>query len=154
MGEVIQESVNSTTQRLAPTKSVHEIGKVLPRLFHFIALTPEDQEIRLSSIVVPSALQMGWAESPAYFYAATKTGRDLIDMLLREGVDLPEHTLEKFMEPQDIPKTTPPEAEERTSVGVYYVDGYVLGVVENDDRSLIRRVSWATLHAIHSIFPP
>jgi hypothetical protein len=29
-----------------------------------------------------------------------------------------------------------------------------LAVVENEDRSLIRRVSRATLHAIHSIFPP
>ena len=103
MGEVIQDSVNATTQRLAPTETVKEIGNVLPRLFHFMAhfmaSTPEDQEIRLSKadlsdefwrllvepeqkwnfcyvmpdppgactrIVVPSALQMGWAEkSPA-----------------------------------------------------------------------------------------
>jgi hypothetical protein len=186
MGEVIQESINDTTSKLAPTEPVHEIGKVLPRLFHFMASTPEDQEIRLSKvdlsdgfwrllvepaqkwnfcyvmpdppgarvrIVVPSALQMGWAESPAYFCAATETGRDIIDRLLREGVDLPEHPLEKFMIPTDSPRTAPPESEEQTSVGVY-VDDYVLGVVENDDRTLIRRVSRATLHAIHSIFPP
>jgi hypothetical protein len=38
-------------------------------------------------------------------------------------------------------------------VGVY-VDDYVLGVVVNNDRSLILRVSRATLHAIYSIFPP
>ena len=106
-------------------------------------------------IVVPSALQMGWAESPAYFCAATETGRDfLIDMLLREGVDLPAHPLEEFIKPKDIPKTAPPGSEERTSVGVYIDDYYVLEVVENDDRSLICRVSKATLHAIHSIFPP
>ena len=30
------------------------------------------------SLVVPSALQMGWSESPEYFCAATETGRDLI----------------------------------------------------------------------------
>ena len=29
-------------------------------------------------LVVPSVLQMGWVESPAYFWAATETGRDLI----------------------------------------------------------------------------
>ncbi len=34
------------------------------------------------------------------------------------------------------------------------MDDYVLALVENDDRTLIRRVSRATLHAIHSIFPP
>ena len=76
----------------------------------------------------------------------------MIDLLLREGVDLPEHPLEEFMKPKDIPKTAPPGSDERTSVGVY-VDDYVLGVVANDDSTLIRRVSRATLHAIHSIFP-
>jgi hypothetical protein len=186
MGETIQESVNDTTKKLAPSEPVHAIGKVLPRLFHFMASTPKDQEIRLSKvdlsdgfwrlivepeqkhnfcyvmpdppgartrIVVPSALQMGWAESPGYFCAATETGRDIIDLLLREKVDLPEHPLEKFMEPVDTPKTAPPGADEHTSVGVY-VDDYVLALVENEERTLIRRVSRATLHAIHSIFPP
>ena len=58
------------------------------------------------------------------------------------------------MKPKDLTKTTPPGAEERISVGVY-VDTYILAVVERDDRSLIRKVSSATLlHAIHSIFPP
>jgi hypothetical protein len=105
-------------------------------------------------IVVPSALQMGWAESPAYFCTATKTGRDIIALPLREGiVDLPGHPLEEFMKPKYVPRTAPPGSAEQTSVGVY-VDDYVLGVVENDERSLIQRVSRATLHAIHSIFPP
>jgi hypothetical protein len=186
MGEVIQKSINDTTTRLAPVEPVQEIGKVLPRLFHFMAATPADQEIRLSKvdlsdgfwrlcvdpsqkwnfcyvmpdppgsrvrIVVPSALQMGWAESPAYFCTATETGRDIIDLLLREDVDLPEHPLENFMKPTEEPRTTaPPGSADQTYVGVY-VDDYILGLVENEDRSLIRRVSRATLHAIHAIFP-
>jgi hypothetical protein len=57
------------------------------------------------------------------------------------------------MKPKDLPRTAPPGSAEQTSMGVY-VDDYVLGVVENDERSLIRRVSRVTLHAIHSIFPP
>ena len=41
------------------------------------------------------------------------------------------------MKLKDVPtKTAPPGSEERTSVGVY-VDDYVLGVIENDDRTLI-----------------
>jgi hypothetical protein len=185
MGEVIQDSVNDTTEKLAPSKPVHEIGQVLPRLFQFMATTPEDQEIRLSKvdlsdgfwrlivepeqkwnfcyvmpdppgarvrIVVPSALQMGWAESPAYFCTATETGRDVIDFLLKAKVELPEHPLEKFMKPNDTPRTSP-AGEEYTSIGVY-VDDFVIGVVENEDRTLIQRVSRATLHAIHAIFPP
>ena len=67
-------------------------------------------------------------------------------MLLREGVDLPEHLLEQVMQSTDLPQTAPPEAEEQTPMGIY-VEDYVLGVVENDDRSLTRRVSRETLHA-------
>ena len=37
-------------QKLAPTEPVQEIGKVLPQLFHFVASTPADQEIRLSKV--------------------------------------------------------------------------------------------------------
>jgi hypothetical protein len=118
--------------------------------WNFCYVMPDAPGARVR-IVVPSALQMGWAESPAYFCAATETGRDIIDLLLRERIDLPEHPFEKFMAPTDLPKTSPPN-EEYTSVGVY-VDDFVLGLVENDDRTLLRRVSRATLHAIHSIFP-
>jgi hypothetical protein len=75
----------------------------------------------LVPIVVPSALQMGWAESPAYFCAGTETGRDLINLLLRERIDLPEHPLERFMAPTDSPKTLLPD-QEYTLVGVYVDD--------------------------------
>jgi hypothetical protein len=95
---------------------------------------------------------LGWAESPAYFCTATETGRDIIDLLLHEEIDLPGHPLEEFMKPKDLPRTAPPGSAAQTYVGVY-VDDYVLGVVEKDERSLIQRVSRATLHAIHSTFP-
>jgi hypothetical protein len=48
MGETVAESVNDTTRKLAPQGPVHAIGQVLPRLFHFMASTPPEQEIRLS----------------------------------------------------------------------------------------------------------
>jgi hypothetical protein len=117
--------------------------------FCYVMPDPTGSRVR---IVVPSALQMGWAESPAYFFAATETGRDIVDLLLREKVQLPAHPLEKFLEPDDTPKTAP-KGQEHTAVSVY-VDDFILAVVENEDRSLIRRVSRAALHAIHSIFPP
>jgi hypothetical protein len=47
---VVQQSIDETASKLAPTKPVHEIGQVLPRLFHFMASMPEDQEIRLSKV--------------------------------------------------------------------------------------------------------
>jgi hypothetical protein len=50
-------------------------------------------------IVVPSALQMGWAQSPAYFCAATKTARDLIQGLVADKTKLPPHCFEQYMHP-------------------------------------------------------
>jgi hypothetical protein len=97
---------------------------------------------------------MGWAKSPACFCAATEIGRDTIDLLLREEVDLPEHRLEKFAKPTDRPRTAPPEeSAEQTLVGVC-MDNCILGMVENDERSLVWQVSKATLHAICSMFAP
>jgi hypothetical protein len=49
MGGVVAESVNDTTQKLAPAGPVHAIGQ-LPRLFHFMSSTPKDHEIRLSKV--------------------------------------------------------------------------------------------------------
>ena len=51
-------------------------------------------------LVIPSALQMGWAQSPGFFCAATETGRDIISDLLKKGTDLPPHSLEAYMAPE------------------------------------------------------
>ena len=48
-------------------------------------------------LVVPSALQMSWAEIPAYFYAATETGRDLIQQSIKRKVDLPHHVFKEYI---------------------------------------------------------
>ena len=82
-------------------------------------------------------LQMEWAQSPACFCAATKTGRNTIDLPLREDIGLPEHPLEGFVKPTDMPRTVPPEAEDQTLVGAC-VEDCVLGAVKSNDRSLIR----------------
>jgi hypothetical protein len=189
MGPVLQESVNDTSERLAPSHPVKELGKVLPRLFEFMASTPEAEEIRFSKIdlsdgfwrmvvapehkwnfcyvmpdppgspiriVVPSALQMGWTESPAYFCAATETGRDIIQWLIDSNADLPPHPMEHYLIPpeEDEPRSQQSAAEpEHVNLSVY-VDDYILAVVENFERTLFRRVSRAALYGIHSIFPP
>ena len=119
--------------------------------WNFCYVMPDPPGSR-TRIVVPSALQMGWAESPAYFCAATETGRDIIALLLREEIALPEHPFEHYMIPTAPPRTAKTD-DEHTAIHVY-VDDYILAVVQNDDRTLVRRVSRATLHAIHSIFPP
>jgi hypothetical protein len=35
-----------------------------------------------------------------------------------------------------------------------YVDDFLLAAVENAKGTLLKRTAWATLHTIHSIFPP
>jgi hypothetical protein len=50
MGEVVAEAVNDTTEKLAPQTPVRAIGQMLPRIFHFMATTPADQEIWWSKV--------------------------------------------------------------------------------------------------------
>ena len=58
---------------------------------------PEDIEI-----VVPSAVQMGWCELPAFFCAASETARDVADERCAEPIgSLPAHPLEEWMLPPE-----------------------------------------------------
>jgi hypothetical protein len=49
-----------------------EVGKE----YNFAYALPQDEGKQIT-FVVPTSLQMGWAESPPYFYAATETARDI-----------------------------------------------------------------------------
>ena len=54
-------------------------------------------------IVVPAALQMGWALSPPFFCAASETARDVSEQLVHEPVGtLPEHPLEAMTMPEAL----------------------------------------------------
>ncbi len=118
--------------------------------FAYVMPDPPGHPVR---IVVPSALQMGWAESPAYFCAATETGRDIIQGLVDDEVELPPHCLEHYMQPAKKAKRAKGDSPGR--VGLYvYVDDYIAGVVENAEGTLLGRVARCALHGIHSVFPP
>ena len=106
-------------------------------------------------IVVPSALQMGWTESPAYFCAATETGRDLIQYLADNRVELPQHPLEEFLIPDPPAKASGQKLREQDQRLIQvYVDDYIIAIIEDATRTLIQRISRATLYGIHAIFPP
>ena len=54
-------------------------------------------------VVVPAALQMGWALSPPFFCAAPETARDVGEQLVHEPVGtLPEHPLEAMKMPKAL----------------------------------------------------
>ena len=63
-------------------------------------------------------------------------GTEIIDILLREGVDLPEYPLKHFMQPTDLPQIAPPKAEEQTSMGICVAD-YILGCLRHSSSELV-----------------
>jgi hypothetical protein len=137
--------------------------------FCYVMPDPPGSRVR---IVVPSALQMGWKESPPYFCAATETGRDFIQWLVDTNAEFPPHPFEHFLLPE-VPQPTQttskptslqtdddllPDGDHLLPDGDHiirvYVDDYILGVIENLERTLVRRIARAALYGIHSIFPP
>jgi len=104
-------------------------------------------------IVVPSALQMGWNESPAYFCATTETVRDVSQAWIDHKTKLPVHPMEIH--------TSPTEPARRQSsdgppcqMSAVYVDDHVMAAVEDKSGTLLERTARATLHGIHSVFQP
>jgi hypothetical protein len=52
--------------------------------------------------VIPSSLQMGWSDSPAFFCGASKTACNVAEELIEEPTGLlPPHVLEPFMFPSE-----------------------------------------------------
>jgi hypothetical protein len=112
--------------------------------------------------VLPSALQMGWTNSPAYFCETTDAVRCLahrfLALAIHTGSLLP-HELEYHCvgvdpDPQSIPWT--PHCDFSILLRVF-MDDFVKGVAgppsrptRRQDESLLTR---ATLHAIHALFP-
>jgi hypothetical protein len=120
--------------------------------FAYVMPTPPGSTTML---VIPSALQMGWNESPAYFCATTETARDVAQKWIDEdaGPTREPHVMEEF--------TTPDEAARRQSttgpshqMSAVYVDDFLLAAVEDASGTLLSRTARATLHTIHSVFPP
>ena len=181
---VTQQSVNESTVLQAPSQSVKEIGKVLPRLLQFMHDTDPGLHILFSKldisdgfwrlivrradsfnfayvlpqpageptrIVVPSAVQMGWVESPPLFCTVTESARDVTQLLVDNHTPLPYHPLEDRIKIQAVPqraRTTSP-----TALLQVYVDDFCHATTESTDGTHIPRVRRAAIHAIHSVFP-
>jgi hypothetical protein len=141
---------------LVPEKDEHNFCYVLPQ---------EDAAAPIQ-IVVPSALQMGWAPSPPYFSAATETARD-VAATLQAQPDLPPHPLEAltitFDDALRVHQLTHPSKWSNLKLADYlkllnhllevYVDDFVAAVQCTHPPALLHH-SRALLHAIHSVFPP
>jgi hypothetical protein len=183
--DILKDSVNDTTVRLAPDVPVKELGNVLKRLLRFMQEVPAEEHIQLSKIdladgywrmiveetsrwnfayvlpgppggptriVIPSALQMGLMESPGYFCAATESVRDIAQKWIDSNETLPNHAFEGFMSTEAPRRQSSPGGEHQMSA--VYVDDFLLAAVQSRKGDLLGKTGRATLHAIHSVFPP
>ena len=93
-------------------------------------------------IVIPSALQMGWAESPAFFCAASETARDVAATYVAEAKGcLPQHPLEEWTMPDTRMLPEPgafsgPQAAQFLQLLEVYVDDY-LHLVQSTDPTVL-----------------
>jgi hypothetical protein len=118
--------------------------------FAYVLPGPPDEPTK---IVLPSALQMGWCESPGYFCAATESTRDMAQHWIDSNENLPNHGFEDFVKPTENPRrqTSPGPDYQLTAV---YVDDFLMAAVQSREGDLLEKAGRATLHAIHSVFPP
>ncbi len=102
--------------------------------FAYVLLQWEDKPCR---IVVPSAVQMGWVESPSLFCAVTESARNLAQHFVDAALPLPPHKVESSMAIEDVPMRG--RAEMPSKLLQVYVDkglGYGGNVIERKDLAI------------------
>jgi hypothetical protein len=110
---------------------------------------------------VPSALQMGWTNSPPYFCTVTEAVRTLFKRILAltrdSGVIVPHRHEDKCIR-HALPRPETAGPIDTMIMGRVFVDDFMNGIAGVPGRLSIRAeqlwVSRAALHAIHAVFPP
>jgi hypothetical protein len=117
--------------------------------FAYVLPQPPGEPTR---IVVPSAVQMGWVESPGNFCAVTETARDLTEYHVRNETPLPKHPIEEKMTVVHVPERAREKVPSRLLQ--CYVDDFCNAATQSKDGTHIPAISRAAIHSIHSVFPP
>ena len=105
-------------------------------------------------LIIPHALQMGWTESPGYYCATTKTGRDIMQALIDGGAWLPSHVFDLYMSPAVVHRQSSPMTDRPWQMLAVYVDNYILAAIKSPDGSALQCTGRAALHTILGLFPP
>ncbi len=118
--------------------------------FNFAYVLPQQagQPIR---IVVPSALQMGWVESPSYFCAVTECARDITQHLVDSDTTLPSHPIETQMKIPHVPARA--RSDTPTSALQVYVDDFCNAATQSTNGDYLAKIRSASVHGILAIFP-
>ena len=129
--------------------------------FNFIWQLPQLDPLAPRRVVIPSALQMGWKNSPAFFCTVTLTVCLLLTNLLRTCftswmLKLPPHPLEShFWEClSTLPSSPSPIGPSTHVLTTVFVDDFILALAAPQLGSAPLWLARCALHAIHSVFPP
>jgi hypothetical protein len=142
--------------------------------YNFVFQLPKRPGDTVTFYVVPSSLQMGWQNSPAYFCTGTETARTLFERLLaltfttgisvvhrhepycRQLTSESESDVEPDPDSSDLSQWSEP-----SDIAVLcrvFVDDYCNGIAGPVGRKRKRQeqewVARGALHAIHAVFPP
>ena len=118
--------------------------------YNFVYVLPQPPG-QPTKIVVPSALQMGWVESPSYFCAVTECAPDLTQHLIDNETILPHHPIEDQMTIPDVPHRA--RTESPSKILQVYVDDICNAATQSTDGLHLAKVRRAGIHAIHAYFP-
>ena len=102
-------------------------------------------------IVVPSAVQMGWVESPSLFCTVTKSARDITQHLVDANVNLLPHPFEAQITIQHVPLRA--RAEVPSKLLHVYVDDSCYALTKVKDGGHVPRIWHTSIHGIHLVFP-
>jgi hypothetical protein len=108
------------------------------------------------TLVIPTSLQMGWVESPAYFSTASETSRDVSTSYCQAPIgSLPGHKFGKYIEGREdfaiLPMTSPTDDNMKFLLEVF-VDDFMSLVIATSQQQLLH-VGTATMRGIHDVFP-
>lgn len=116
--------------------------------FAYVLPQPPGQPIR---IVIPSAVQMGWVESPSYFCTVTECARDITQYLVDNNTSLPPHPIEEQMHIPDVPPRA--RSSSPTSSLQVYVDDFCTAATQSTDGKYLAQIRRASVQGIHAVFP-
>ena len=124
--------------------------------WNFAYVLPKLKPTDKTQLVIPDALQMGWSESPAFFCAATETGRDIAEVYFRESSSLPTQTNEDIIMNIDWSKI-PTDVKQDKDIKILhllevYIDDFI-GMIQTTDKDILLRLTRSILQAIADIFP-
>jgi hypothetical protein len=118
--------------------------------YNFAYVLPQ-QDGEPIQIVVLSAVQMGWVESPPLFCAVAELARDLTQHLVDNRVCLPAHPLEDKISIKNVPMRT--WTAMPTKLLQVYVDNFCNAAMQSRDGSHVLRIRRALIHGVHAVFP-